>query len=287
MTEGNILPSQPAASTLAPNASVVHPPPPTSSSSKSNVLPASVSSTFAEHQDPMSLPRDAKLVSLILQAMDIPDYDPRVLPQLLEFMHRYVLDILADSQLFAEHAMRNTVEVEDIRLAVEGKVAHSFTGGPSREVLAELALQRNSTSLPLMQEKYGLRLPPERNCLTGVNFSIVPQKLAVPVQEPTVQLSSAIQPSWAMNTGPSMGISRPGSMAMAAPAPPPMVLPNPSSMPAPMPMAASRHVAFSNAMEEDYDDGDGEEPKPAQNQLAGASNGQVRGAIQGEDMDFD
>ncbi|KAJ3342882.1 Transcription initiation factor TFIID subunit 9B [Entophlyctis luteolus] len=133
----------------------------------------------------MELPRNAKLVSLLMQAMDVTDYHPAVLPQALEFMHRkyplvtgtrYVLDVVGDAQLFAEHAGRSELAVDDVRLAIEGKLSHSFTPLPSNEVLAGLADVKNSAPLPLFSEKLGLRLPPERHTLTGVNFHILPKK---------------------------------------------------------------------------------------------------------------
>ncbi|KAH6584971.1 hypothetical protein BASA60_000753 [Batrachochytrium salamandrivorans] len=126
--------------------------------------------------DPLDMPRDAKLVSLILQAADVDDYEPRLIPQLLEFAHRYVQDVLQDSQVFADHAGHKELEVDDVRLAIESRVAHSFTGPPSRETMMELAEKKNSIPLPLIPEKFGLRLPPERNTLTKANFQIIPKE---------------------------------------------------------------------------------------------------------------
>ena len=108
----------------------------------------------AGRQDPTSMPRDAKLVSLILHSMGVEEHEPRVIPQLLEFVHRklfsrslgkklwglkhtnpgYVLDILGDAQLFADHANHKEIDLDDVRLAVEGRVEHSFTSPPSRDV---------------------------------------------------------------------------------------------------------------------------------------------------------
>ncbi|KAJ3214010.1 Transcription initiation factor TFIID subunit 9B [Dinochytrium kinnereticum] len=249
------------------------------------------------HQDPMTLPRDAKLVSLILQAMDIPDYDPRVLPQLLEFMHRYVLDILADAQLFSEHASRSNIEVDDVRLAVEGKVAHSFTSAPSKEVLLEMAQARNAIPLPLMQEKYGLRLPPERNCLTGINFNIIPQRIAAPASEPfqmqPQQPSALHQPAWAVPSGyppsgASLAIPR-SSIPMGLPTPAPMVIAAPSGIPTQMiPMPASRSMATANTSNDmdDYDDEE-EGTMPSQPSRPTGSGGSQQTRFKGEDDDFD
>ncbi len=38
--------------------------------------------------DPQDAPKDAKLVSLLLQALDVEEYEPRVIPQLLDFAYR-------------------------------------------------------------------------------------------------------------------------------------------------------------------------------------------------------
>ncbi|OUM69361.1 hypothetical protein PIROE2DRAFT_2655, partial [Piromyces sp. E2] len=46
-------------------------------------------------------------------------------------------------------------------------------------VLEEIAARRNKLPLPIIQEKYGVRLPPERHCLTAVNYQVVPQKVTV------------------------------------------------------------------------------------------------------------
>ncbi|KAJ3192411.1 Transcription initiation factor TFIID subunit 9B [Irineochytrium annulatum] len=200
--------------------------------------------------------------------MDIQDYDPRVLPQLLEFMHRYILDVLADSQLFAEHAGRTEVEVDDVRLAVEGKVAHSFTSVPSREVVEEVAAARNATPLPLMQEKFGIRLPPERNCLTGTNFNIVPQraKAAEPApsssSQPLAGRSSGGTPAWMQSQHPSNHASlRPPTAASAMPTAPYTIQPIiPQGLaPAPPPLmmgSVPNRGAQQSAAEDDYDDMD-------------------------------
>ncbi|KAI8833649.1 transcription initiation factor IID, 31kD subunit-domain-containing protein [Chytriomyces cf. hyalinus JEL632] len=137
--------------------------------------PPSQSQQQQQHQEPLELPRNARIVSLIMQAMDVTDYQPAVLPQLMEFVHRYVLDVVADAQLFADHAGRTEIDADDVRLAVEAKMSHSFTGAPSKEVLASIAEAKNVAPLPVVNEKLGLRLPPERNALTGLNFQILPR----------------------------------------------------------------------------------------------------------------
>ncbi|KAI8983750.1 transcription initiation factor IID, 31kD subunit-domain-containing protein [Pilobolus umbonatus] len=119
-------------------------------------------------------PRDAKIVSLILQSLGVSDYDPKVVHQLLEFAHRYTSDVFQDALIYAEHASKTDLDLDDIQLAIQGRVNHSFTTPPPKEFLLELAQEKNKLPLPLIPEKYGIRLPADKYCLTGINFSIVP-----------------------------------------------------------------------------------------------------------------
>lgn len=119
-------------------------------------------------------PRDARIVSLILQSLGVSDYDPKVVHQLLEFAHRYTSDVFQDALVYAEHAGKSDLDLDDIQLAIQGRVNHSFTTPPPKEFLLELAQEKNKMPLPLIPEKYGIRLPADKYCLTGINFSIVP-----------------------------------------------------------------------------------------------------------------
>ncbi|KAJ3027645.1 UNVERIFIED_CONTAM: Transcription initiation factor TFIID subunit 9B [Siphonaria sp. JEL0065] len=60
--------------------------------------------------------------------MDVNDYHPAVLPQLMDFMHRYTLDVVGDAQLFAEYAGRTEVDVDDVKLAPQ--MPMGFGGAP-------------------------------------------------------------------------------------------------------------------------------------------------------------
>ncbi|KAJ1907517.1 Transcription initiation factor TFIID subunit 9, partial [Coemansia sp. IMI 209127] len=88
----------------------------------------------------------------------------------------YTVDVLQDALVYAEHAKKPDVDMEDVRLAIQGRVNYSFASPPEKEFLLELAEERNKHPLPLIPEKYGVRLPPEKHTLTGVNFHIVPEK---------------------------------------------------------------------------------------------------------------
>ncbi|PWZ00372.1 TFIID-31kDa-domain-containing protein, partial [Testicularia cyperi] len=124
------------------------------------------------------IPRDARLVALILASMGISDVQPEVLLQLLEFAHRYTYDVLSDALVYADHANSrqagSAVSLNDVNLAIQSRVNYSFTAPPEKDMLLALATSINSTPLPPISDRHGVRLPPPQHCLTNVNFSIVP-----------------------------------------------------------------------------------------------------------------
>ncbi|OZJ04634.1 hypothetical protein BZG36_02029 [Bifiguratus adelaidae] len=120
-------------------------------------------------------PRDAKIISLILRSLNVDDYEPKVVHQLLEFAYRYTSDVFQDALVYSEHAGKSELDIDDIQLAIQGRVNHSFTTPPPKEFLLELADEKNKQPLPLIPEKYGIRLPPERHTLTAINYQILPE----------------------------------------------------------------------------------------------------------------
>ncbi|KAJ2790816.1 Transcription initiation factor TFIID subunit 9, partial [Coemansia guatemalensis] len=106
------------------------------------------------------------------------------------------------------HAKKTDIDMDDVRLAIQGRVNYSFTSPPDKEFLLELAEERNKHPLPLIPEKYGVRLPPEKYTLTGVNFHIVPEQRAKAgkdsaVEGQTAALSSGIETLSAASSTPS------------------------------------------------------------------------------------
>lgn len=108
----------------------------------------------------------------ILRDLGIHEYDPGVLTQMLEFSYRYISSILEDARVYSNHARKRVVDLEDVKLAVQVNTEQSVTGPPTREVLLDLAQARNSTQLPLVKPGVGLRLPPDRHCLTNTNYRL-------------------------------------------------------------------------------------------------------------------
>ena len=60
----------------------------------------------------------------------------------------------------------------------------SFTGPPPREVLLEVAKQKNTQPLPTIKPHSGIRLPPDRHCLLAANYKL----RAASSQAPTKKL---------------------------------------------------------------------------------------------------
>ncbi|XP_055847654.1 transcription initiation factor TFIID subunit 9 [Episyrphus balteatus] len=118
------------------------------------------------------VPKDAQVVMSILKELNVTDYEPRVINQLLEFTYRYVTCILDDAKVFANHARKKTIDLDDVKLASEVVLDKAFTCPPPRHVLAKLAEVRNSMPLPPIKPHCGLRLPPDRYCLSACNYKL-------------------------------------------------------------------------------------------------------------------
>ncbi|WFD36874.1 Transcription initiation factor TFIID subunit 9 [Malassezia cuniculi] len=137
------------------------------------------------------VPRDVRLVALILASMGIEDAEPAVLIQLLEFANRYTSQVLQDALVYADHAGSrqggSTVSIDDVQLAIQSRVNYSFVQPPPKEMLLSLASSINSVPLPPVSSRHGIRLPPPEHCLTNVNFAIVPDAPGTAFGESIVQ----------------------------------------------------------------------------------------------------
>ncbi|KAL0581990.1 Transcription initiation factor TFIID subunit 9 [Marasmius crinis-equi] len=125
-----------------------------------------------------NLPPTARAIALILSSTpSVQDAQPGVLHQLLEFANRYTQHVLADARVYAEHAGRqDKLENEDVVLAVQARVGWEFGGRVPSEYISSLATQTNAVALPAVPEVFGVRLPPQSDCLTSINFDLVPNK---------------------------------------------------------------------------------------------------------------
>ncbi|KAF7387147.1 hypothetical protein HZH68_012824 [Vespula germanica] len=118
------------------------------------------------------IPKDAQVIMSIMKDMGITDYEPKVINQLLEFTYRYVTCILDDSRIYANHAKKKFIDLDDVRLAVKMQLERTFTNPPPRDVLLDVARAKNNIPLPFVKPNNGLRLPPDRYCLNATNYKL-------------------------------------------------------------------------------------------------------------------
>ncbi|XP_012276880.1 transcription initiation factor TFIID subunit 9 [Orussus abietinus] len=118
------------------------------------------------------IPKDAQVIMSIMKDMGINDYEPKVINQLLEFTYRYVTCILDDSRIYANHAKKKFIDLDDVRLAVKMQLERTFTNPPPRDVLLDVARAKNNIPLPFVKPNNGLRLPPDRYCLNSTNYRL-------------------------------------------------------------------------------------------------------------------
>nr|XP_018909561.1 PREDICTED: transcription initiation factor TFIID subunit 9 [Bemisia tabaci] len=145
-----------------------------------------------------SLPKDAQVILSIMKELGINDHEPRVINQLLEFTYRYVTGILDDARLYANHARKKALDVEDIKLAIQLKMDRMFTNPPPRDILLEIARVKNSSPLPVIKPHCGVRLPPDRYCLAQCNYKLKSMSAKKPIKPlSTFQSSSSLGKSGA------------------------------------------------------------------------------------------
>ena len=67
----------------------------------------------------------------------------------------------------------STITADDLRMSIASRVNHQFNTSLPKEFLLDIAQDRNKIALPPVDKGYGIRLPPEKYCLTGVNWELV------------------------------------------------------------------------------------------------------------------
>lgn len=195
-----------------------------------------------------SAPKDTQVIAAILKEMGITEYEPRVLPQLVEFAYRkctttvfmfcnltfyfpmtgYASRVLEDAQLFSAYAKKKNIDSDDVGIAVQMQMERSFQGPPPRDALLEIARNKNTQQLPPIKSHNGMRLPADRYSLVAANLRLVSANSGnvgvgkaqmMPAAKPrptTSMLTKSVFPvksSVSMNPGPSTPSSA-GSDAM-------------------------------------------------------------------------
>ncbi|XP_053669797.1 transcription initiation factor TFIID subunit 9 [Anopheles nili] len=159
------------------------------------------------------IPKDAQVMMSILKELGVNDYEPRVINQLLEFTYRYVTCVLDDAKIYANHARKKVIELDDVKLATQMILDKAFTSPPQRDVLLEIARTRNATPLPLIKTHCGLRLPPDRYCLSACNYKLraaqQPKRMNKSALEGRSTLKSSKSAGGAGSDGTGTGVKRP------------------------------------------------------------------------------
>ncbi|KAK7604635.1 hypothetical protein V9T40_005821 [Parthenolecanium corni] len=137
------------------------------------------------------IPKDAQVIMAILKELGINDFDPRVINQLLEFIYWHSTITLDDARVFANHAKKKNIDVDDVKLAIQMHAEKMSSSEPPRDILLELARSKNSTSLAPIKPQSGIRLPPDRYCLTQPNYKLKSNLSSAPKKNSTSQYQSS------------------------------------------------------------------------------------------------
>lgn len=109
----------------------------------------------------------------------------------------YFLTFNLNFRVYANHAKKKVIDLEDVKLASQLLLDKAFTGPPPREVLLEVARAKNSQPLSFIKPHSGIRLPPERYCLLAQNYKLRAATSANPTKK---LLKSAIEPRSTIKT---------------------------------------------------------------------------------------
>ena len=132
--------------------------------------------------------------------MGVDNYEPRVLHQLLEYMHSYCAEIFADSSLYAEHAGRpGQLECEDVQLSARLKAQASQPHAPL--LMEQMARSRNSKSIAAPTVP-NIQLPNLKLCLVEENWQLEPRAKRQATASNGAVASSAAEGSGASSGGP-------------------------------------------------------------------------------------
>ena len=132
--------------------------------------------------------------------MGVNAYTERVPLQLLDCAYRYTSSILTDAISYEppttssssggggggagakkrsgadkateEEGGQGGVSLNALRTAVGARAATQFSAVLGKEFMSEVASERNRVALPRVEREFGIRLPPERYCFTGVGWGM-------------------------------------------------------------------------------------------------------------------
>ncbi|GMF07643.1 unnamed protein product [Ambrosiozyma monospora] len=136
-----------------------------------------------QQQPEPEVPRDVRLLHLIFATQGIQSYQDHVPLQLMDFAYRYTQGVLQDAMIYNDHAHANISNAgnagshtqltnEDVRLAIAARTNYQFKPVPPKKLLMKLAEERNQKPLPPVMPSWGIRLPPEKYCLTAKDWDL-------------------------------------------------------------------------------------------------------------------
>ncbi|RHZ45017.1 putative transcription initiation factor TFIID, 31kD subunit [Aspergillus thermomutatus] len=169
--------------------------------------PTQIPSTSLTDSGKSRRPRDVRLIHMLLASLGVTAYQERVPLQLLDFAYRYTSGVLQDAVHLATEgyagatdagpsSSRGPVEVNSVtlpalRLSIASRLHYQFQTGLPKEFLMDVASERNRVALPGASRGFdnagqaksasaahqsvimgGMRLPPERFCLTGTGWNM-------------------------------------------------------------------------------------------------------------------
>ncbi|KAL9092567.1 MAG: hypothetical protein Q9165_004371 [Trypethelium subeluteriae] len=195
---GNSTPTVPGATTPPnSNSQTNGNNPPNATPETHNAPPLAMPTTSLDDPGTSRRPRDARLIHLILANLGVNAYQERVPLMLLDFAYRYTSGVLSDAMhISAEAAPTGPgnprggaggagggaaagsseggggVTLDAVRQAIASRLNHQFNATLPKEFQLELAAERNRVALPKPDKEFGVRLPPERYCLTGVGWQM-------------------------------------------------------------------------------------------------------------------
>lgn len=172
--------------------------------------------TTSPEDDLHHTPRDVRLLRLIFAGQGVSSYEDHVPLQLMDFAYRYTSEVLQDAMVYNDYAHptltnagnsgggtidnpngggtgsgnnagpanadddanNQMINNEDVRLAIAARTAYQFKPVPPKKMLMELAAERNEKPLPAVMPMWGIRLPPEKYCLTARDYTEGDEKRA-------------------------------------------------------------------------------------------------------------
>lgn len=187
MAEPNGIASEGPSSDPQPASTHTPPPPQAATNSINPAFPA----TSLTDNGLSRRPRDGRLIHMILANLGVTAYQERVPLQLMDFAYRYTSSTLQDALHLTSEGYggsgpggggrggaasnvndMGSITLSALRLSIASRTHYQFNPSIPKEYYQDLAQERNRVALPAVGKDWGVRLPPERYCLTGVGWGL-------------------------------------------------------------------------------------------------------------------